>query len=185
MRCLFFLESGTTHLQCNRRAGSTARESRPLSRRCSCRRQKRQAEPPSATPGPPPRHSPPPSLPQRQRCNCRRAEFLAAGKRRVVAPRSAAVTSALQRRAAGQTAARCWAASPGFGLHARMRSMIKRRPVITDKASAVRSIWPPPSPCEPSMTISGASVMPRLRVACKAAINGAGSRLAQGHKIWG
>ena len=54
---------------------------------------------------------------------------------------------------AASTAVRCCFSRPGFWRLARIRSIRKGWPVTRDSANDVRRIWPPPSPCEPSMVI--------------------------------
>ena len=65
------------------------------------------------------------------------------------APSSTPSTVAQEMLAAALTAVRCCRRSPGFGLPARIFSMRNGLPVTVDSASAVRRIWPPPSPNEP------------------------------------
>src|SRR5580704_7431928 len=55
--------------------------------------------------------------------------------------------------AAALTAVRCCRSKPGFSRPARMFSIRKGWPVTMERARAVRRIWPPPSPMEPSMVI--------------------------------
>jgi hypothetical protein len=68
--------------------------------------------------------------------------------------------------AAARTADRCCGKRPGLRRPARMLWRRKARTVIVDRLSAVRSIWPPPSPWEPSrMRTSAKSGFPsRCRV---------------------
>ena len=52
--------------------------------------------------------------------------------------------------AAASTAVMCCGRSPGFSRLARIFTMRNGRPVSSESVSAVRRIWPPPSPREPS-----------------------------------
>jgi hypothetical protein len=63
------------------------------------------------------------------------------------------LTLALPISAAALTAANCWRIKPGFFLPDRIFSMEKGFPVINDRDREVLRIYPPPSPCEPSMAI--------------------------------
>ena len=71
-------------------------------------------------------------------------------RNRSVAPE----TSAAHTAAAERIAVKCWAARPGFGRPDLMLSMRNGRPVMAESDMAVRSIWPPPSPREPSISSS-------------------------------
>jgi hypothetical protein len=62
-------------------------------------------------------------------------------------------TSAQPTVLAASTAVRCCFKRPGFWRLARIRSMRKGWPVTRDSANDVRRIWPPPSPCDPSIVI--------------------------------
>src|SRR6185503_5323527 len=75
-------------------------------------------------------------------------------KRRSGDPSKAPPTRAPQARVAARTAARCWGRRPGTVRPARMRVISKPWPVTADSARAVRTIWPPPSPWEPSREMS-------------------------------
>ena len=55
---------------------------------------------------------------------------------------------------AASTAVRCWRISPGFSRRPRMLVMRNGWPVTSDRASALRSTCPPPSPSDPSMMIT-------------------------------
>ena len=50
-------------------------------------------------------------------------------------------------------AARCWGLSPGVFRLCLILSTSTGLPVIQESARAVRTVWPPPSPREPSSTI--------------------------------
>ena len=56
--------------------------------------------------------------------------------------------------AAARMAVRWEACRPGFGRPARMRSIRQAFPVSAERATAVRRICPPPSPCDPSTSIT-------------------------------
>ena len=60
---------------------------------------------------------------------------------------------------AALTAVRCWRSRPGFSRPARMFSIRNGWPVTIDRPRAVRRIWPPPSPMEPSMRIMDSVVL--------------------------
>src|SRR3974390_3909841 len=80
-------------------------------------------------------------------------------------PREAPVTSAQPTVLAASTAVRCCLSKPGFWRLARIRSILKSWPVTRDSANDVRRIWPPPSPCEPSI-VSILSVFGPLTMRC-------------------
>jgi hypothetical protein len=58
--------------------------------------------------------------------------------------------------AAASTAFRCWGFMPGCGRRARIWISRMAWPVITDRARALRRIWPPPSPNEALISIIAA-----------------------------
>ncbi len=68
-------------------------------------------------------------------------------------------TVALEIAVAAFTAVRCCRSSPGFSRLARMSVMTNGFPVTSESASDERRIWPPPSPCEPSMVIMKSSII--------------------------
>lgn len=66
--------------------------------------------------------------------------------------------------AAALTAERCCGNNPGLRRPARMFSSRKGRVVTLDRLKAVRKIWPPPSPYDPSMMRTSAKFRLRQRV---------------------
>ena len=71
-------------------------------------------------------------------------------------PTSSPSTWASQSCATASIAARCWAAMPGFGLPALMSLTRMGSRSTAESATAVLRTCPPPSPCEPSISIISA-----------------------------
>ncbi len=71
-----------------------------------------------------------------------------------VEPTEPPTTSAPPSIAAASTALRCWGRRPGLSRLARILTIRNGRPVRSDSVRAVRRIWPPPSPLEPSSVTS-------------------------------
>ncbi len=69
-----------------------------------------------------------------------------------VEPSRSPDTAAPLMAAAARTADRCWGKRPALRRPARMLTRRNARAAIVDRLSAVRSIWPPPSPKDPSRT---------------------------------
>ena len=69
------------------------------------------------------------------------------------APTALPVTVAAPSSAADSTAFWCWGRRPGLSRLARILTMRNGRPVNSASVNAVRRIWPPPSPRDPSSTI--------------------------------
>ena len=67
-----------------------------------------------------------------------------------VEPRRSPDTAAPLIAADALTAERCCGSRPGFRRPARMFTRRMCRAVMIERLRAVRRIWPPPSPCEPS-----------------------------------
>src|SRR5262245_55098197 len=83
-----------------------------------------------------------------------------------VEPRFAPCASAWPIFAAAFTAVRCCRSNPGFLRPARIFSIRNGWPVNSESPNAVRRIWPPPSPNEPSIEIiSHQSQMPEYGAA--------------------
>src|SRR5688572_17702 len=76
-------------------------------------------------------------------------------KRRSGDPSNAPPTLAPETIVAARTAARCCGRSPGTGRRARILTISNGWPVTVERARAVRRIWPPPSPWEPSRVSTG------------------------------
>jgi hypothetical protein len=74
-------------------------------------------------------------------------------KVRLVDPRNVPSTAASPISAAASTAARCWRSNPDRSRPPRILSMRKGIPVTSERLNDVRSICPPPSPRDPSISI--------------------------------
>src|SRR3989475_13224510 len=75
-------------------------------------------------------------------------------------PTSTPFNSPLQSSATACKAVTCWDASPGTGRPARIRTTRTGVAVRADKATAIRTSWPPPSPWAPSISIIAGTTCP-------------------------
>src|SRR2546428_12720407 len=79
---------------------------------------------------------------------------------RVDEPTSTPFISPLQSSATACMAVTCWDARPGTGRPARIRTTRTGVAVSADKAAAIRTSWPPPSPWAPSISIIAGTTWP-------------------------
>src|SRR5712691_11017951 len=75
-------------------------------------------------------------------------------------PTSTPFISPLQSSATACMAVTCWDARPGTGRPARIRTTRTGVAVSADKATAIRTNWPPPSPWAPSISIIAGTTWP-------------------------